>query len=140
MAGGLYWVLFVTNSIFGVSLTCTGNVPNSSSSLVLQGAFFLLCFSALKKILICADIVHVHFHYVVGMINGEMLSKKILQKLLDFVCRQGGYAIFLRASNSSIELLSVLRDRRRFKVRLNGTLSNQTKWKMSNFLQGLGDL
>lgn len=137
MAGGLYWVLFVTNSIFGISLTCTGNVPNSSSSLVLQGAFFFFfpCFSALKKILLCADTVHVLFYYAVGMINGEILSRKILQKLLDFACRQGGYAICLRASNSSIELLSVLRDRRRFKVRLNGALSNQ-----SNPLQGLGDL
>lgn len=96
---------------------------------------FLLRFSAFKKILIRAGIVHVLFHYPVGMINGEMLSKKNLQKLLDFVCRQGGYAIFLRASNSSVELLSVLRDGRRFKVRLNGALSNQ-----SNPLQGLGDL
>lgn len=52
---------------------CIGNVPNSSSSLVLQGAFFLLCFSALKKILMCADIVRVLFHYAVGMINEEML-------------------------------------------------------------------
>lgn len=56
--------------------------------------------------------------------------------------RQDGYVTlpFFRASNSSIELLSVLRDGRRFKVRLNRALSNQSKWKMSSPLQGPGDL